>query len=389
MSRSSLGRAADWVWNPAGPDDQLALACKDIEAGRFGMASQALRACTWAFEVRSRRSALLASVAAGVDAVDHWVAEEPSNPDALLLAARTAVVRARRAVAAGSEDARLARHAQQLCRVAAAAHPADPSPWVALLMLAEAVGGKPLTLSEGYALYREQRSKRPHVDAPARHAAGRPWSEQVAAALRGSASPASGPVWTPARTADAFEELLAQGPWDLMFEVWERDPLCREAYHWMVDCLAVHDAHQFALVVSMGAPATAAVQLLPLAANLAEYRWLSASGAASGPERAAADVWASKALHGVCVELFFGWFKAAREANGPVADFSLLAHALAKVGEQMFAVRVLEAMKPFGSTYPWSVTGGDGAREFLRVAEQLGVSPPRALSAWEHRELHR
>jgi hypothetical protein len=98
LGRLGTGRGAGWVWNPAGSDEQLALACKDLEAGRFAVASEALNACRSQFETRSRRSALLASVAARVDAVDHWVAEEPSNPDALLLAARTAVVHARRAM---------------------------------------------------------------------------------------------------------------------------------------------------------------------------------------------------------------------------------------------------------------------------------------------------
>jgi hypothetical protein len=395
MSRSSLGRTGGWVWNPAGPDDQLALACKDLEAGRFGIAREVLRACFWDFEARSRRSALLAATAARLDAVDHWLAEEPGNPDALLLAARTAVVRTRRAVAAGSGDAQSAHRARQLCLAAAAVHPADPTPWVAQLMLAEAVGNKPLTIAEGYALYMERHAKRAGAAARARHAAGRPWSEQLALALSAWHPPLSVHLrrspWPLSRVADTFQELLAQGPWDLMFEVWARDPLGREAHHWLIDCLPVHDAHRFATVVSMAVPNDASVQLLPLVANLAEYRWLSASGAASGPERAAADVWASKALHGVCVELYFGWFKKAEENGGmkPVADYSLLAHALVKVGEAQFAARVLEAMKPFGPTYPWSVTGTDGAREFLRVAEHLGVSPPRALSAWEHRELHR
>lgn len=390
----AVGRGHGWVWNPAGPDEQLALACKDLEAGRFGVAREALRACLWDFETRARRSALLASVAASVDAVDHWVVEEPSNPDALLLAARTGVVRTRRALAAGVMDASAAQRARRLCLMAAAMHPADPTPWVAQLMLANAVGNTHLTLAEGRKLYEERLVEHRDGTARARHAADTPWSEQLAAALGGGWHPPMAArlraYWPPRRVADALEELLAQGPWDLMFEVWERDPLGREGYRWMLECLPVHDAHQFATLVALSTPPAAATQLLPLVAYLAEYRWLSANGPATGPEGAAAGVWASPTLRGVCQEAYFGWFRATRLAGGPVpvADYSLLAHALFQAGEREFAAQVFEAIKPFGCTYPWSVTGGDGARAFVHAAEALGVSRPRALSAWEYRELH-
>jgi hypothetical protein len=174
----------------------------------------------------------------------------------------------------------------------------------------------------------------------------------------------------------------------VMFEVWARDPLGREGYRWMLECLPVRDAHQFATLVALGTPRSAATQLLPLAAHLAEYRWLAARGPAATVEGSPSAVWASRALRSACLEVYESWFASVRRSDEPVpvADCSLLAHALFQVGERHFAAQVLEAMKPFASTFPWSVTGGDGAREFQRVTGLLKVSPPRAMSGWEYRE---
>lgn len=387
----AVARARGWVWNPAGADDVLARACEELKSGRFGLAREALRECERDFGVRARRSALLASVAAGVDAVDHWAREEPDSRDAALLAARTAVVRARRAAANGVQGADgLVLAARERCLSAARAYPADPTPWVALLMLAPALAQVGLRAQRTVAQGREAFERYNGVGEQER------WSVRAASALGGGHShaplaPRGTPVRPAAYVADALEGTLVVGPWDLWFEVVERDALNREAHHRMLECLSVHDAHTYAHLITDATVPAGALQLLPLAANLAHYRWLSATSHSRPGEGGAAAVWGSRALHARCLELYEGWFPVARAAGGapPVADYSLLAHALTKVGEGTFAATVIEAMKPYASTYPWSVTGGGGGeREFERVAGRLHVSAPRPMSGWEHRELY-
>lgn len=391
MGALATGRTGGWVWDPAGPDELLARACTDLKAGRFGLASEALVGCGADFAARSRRSALLASVAAGVDAADHWLAEDPKNPDALLLAARVAVLRARRAQ---PRDLRLAGDladlAEELCFAAARANPRDPTPWVALLALRKLTGGRE-SVAEGRALYEERNG----VGAGGRTAGGRRWNEQVAEALTGGWGPSSRqrrPAWY---VPEALADTLVAGPWSVMFEVWARDPLSREGHHRFLDCLSVQDAHQFAALIAEATAPSAAVQLLPLAAHLADYRYRSRRGRSNDLLDQAGAVWQSPALQLTCLELYSTWFLPRYKAREPVAvaDYALLAHALFMAGESTWskAASVIEAMKPFAATHPWSLTAanGDGAHAFAACARALHVEPPHWESAWEYREKYR
>ena len=388
MSGLVTGRAG-WVWDPAGADEALAAACRDLGAGRFGLASDALTETHADFALRARRSMVMASVAATGEGevARHWLREAPEDPDAVLLWARTAVVLALRSSRAQHAWAQLAVRASG---EAAAAFPADPTPWVALLALAR-VGVFPrVTVREGWAAYwarHEPFGPREHPDdLDAR------WRRRLARDLAGGAPhrPVLSQV-AEGRVEIAAEQLgmlSAYGPWELMLEVWARDAQNREGHHRMLECLSprcggsVREMAEFTAFVAVAAPDDHALQLLPLAARVEAYR------AAKQSDQGEQVAWTDKRA---CVNAYFDWFLPLRKGGGPlpVADCSLLAHALFMAGERTYAGAVIEAMRPYASPYPWSITDprGDGAVGLVEAARALHVPAPRRLSAWERREL--
>lgn len=382
-------RRAGWVWDPAGADEVLAAACRELEAGRFGLAGQALAETRTSFGARAQRSMVMASVAAAGEGevARHWLHEAPDDPDAVLLWARAAVVLALRSPGSPRGWPRLAARA---CELAAHAAPRDPTPWVAMLALAR-LGGFPRTsVREGWAAYwarHEPFGPREHADdLDAR------WRRRVARSMGGQV-PQRPPL---SRTAEGRAEIAAEqlgmltacGPWELMLEVWARDARNREGHHRMLECLSprvggsVREMAQFVAFVATAVPDSHVLQLLPLAARVEAYR------AAEQGARSELPAWTDKRA---CLNAYFDWFRPLLKSGGPlpVADCSLLAHALFMAGERTYAGAVIEAMRPFASPYPWSVTdpNGDGVAGFAQAARTLHVPAPRRLSGWERREL--
>ncbi|EFF89977.1 conserved hypothetical protein, partial [Streptomyces sp. e14] len=125
-----------YVWHPAADDRTLASVCVDVRAGRWARARTALAETRGDHALRAHRSLVLASEAADSDLAERWLAEEPA-PEAALLWARVAVLRALRAADARDDRAEpLERIALSACDRASAADPADPTPWVAKLAMA-------------------------------------------------------------------------------------------------------------------------------------------------------------------------------------------------------------------------------------------------------------
>ncbi|WP_280664233.1 MULTISPECIES: hypothetical protein [unclassified Kitasatospora] len=86
--------------------------------------------------MRTARSQVLATVAAGSNALEAWQREERGSADLVVMRARVAVERALRASRQhGSWSEVLANEARAVCWEAAA--PADPVPRVCLLALAQ------------------------------------------------------------------------------------------------------------------------------------------------------------------------------------------------------------------------------------------------------------
>ena len=311
-----------FVWNPAGADRDLAQVCLDLRAGRFHEARALIAATRSDYDLRANRSLVLASVAAGLDVAERWLAEEPSNPDTLLIYARTAVARALRSADAGDERAGdLAALAQRACLVAADADPGDPTPWTGLLALAR-LG---------------------HAKVP-------------------------GP-----------EGVMAEGPWDLLGEARARDPYNREAHHRMLACFFArhggsHDAMwEAARWVSLNSPSDCALQILPLTAYIEHYRALR-DDPARGPF--ADRQWTDQHALFTSMHVFEGWFRTVENAPlVPVADFSVLAHALYMGDRHWEAAKVFRAMGPYASTHPWSLFG-DPAEQLTRARQRCRVRAP-------------
>lgn len=313
---------SSFVWNPAGADRDLAQVAQDLRAGHYHEARALIAATRNDYELRAHRSLVLASVAAGFDVAERWIAEEPSNPDALLVYARTAVARALRAADVGDERAGdLAALAQRACLVSADADPKDPTPWAGLLALAR-LG---------------------HARVP-------------------------GP-----------EGVTAEGPWDLLGEVRLRDPLNREAHHRLLACFFAryggsHDAMwEAARWVSLNTPSDCSLQILPLVAYVEHYR-----GLRGDPVRGqfADRQWTDQHALFTSMHVFDGWFrKAEHERIVPVADFSVLAHALYMGDRHWEAAKVFRAMGPYASTHPWSLFG-DPAEQLSRARQRCRVRAP-------------
>ena len=131
-SASTEAATPGWIWGPAGRDVELARAISDLTTGGYLGSTRVLLALNRVPAVYDRRgycSSVLAAmiVRLGLPGCEHWLADGPRDPDALLMHARVQVVRAVHAARAESHDAaRLASTAAQACERAADAAPEDP-----------------------------------------------------------------------------------------------------------------------------------------------------------------------------------------------------------------------------------------------------------------------
>lgn len=316
-----------FVWDPAGADHTLAQARTELRAGRRGLARDALGQCREDAAVRSQRSLLLGSVVADSDLAETWVTEDPQDPDARLLYARVAMVRAQRAARAGDpRESALGALAWQAALIATRYAPADPTPWATLLAVAR------------------HRPQTP--DEPEPHPRAAPPGLQV------------------------------EGPWDLLAETQARRPWHREAFLRLLAYFLPHHgvgADTLWQVVSWAAdasPVDSDPQLLPLAAR-AE---LARAPTGAGGHQAATEIEEYAAY--VAATVYADWFPGISQLRyPPVADLSLLAHALDRGGLHTEAGEVLAAMRPYATAFPWSLDG-DPTKALRAAYARSRVRPP-------------
>ncbi|MFG2288457.1 hypothetical protein ACGFOU_20620 [Streptomyces sp. NPDC048595] len=306
-----------YVWSPAADDRALARACMDVRAGRYLSAHDVLKEAREDFEVRAHRSLVLASVAADSDLAERWLAEEP-GPEAALLWARVAMLRALRMADAGDRRrGALTRIAQTACERAAKELPEDPTPWVAQLALA----------------------RLDHHQDPA----------------------PQGLLTAPT------------GPWYLFAHILRLDPWHREAHHRFLSFFFTRyggssgASWDVAAFLSQRAPAPSPLRLLPLVALAEEY----------DPSALLADrTWEQPQWTSTAMGIYRNWLpRVADYRFTPVLDLAYLAHALFMAKREFEAREVFTAMGPYASRMPWSAFG-DPAEQLTKARRSCGLPVP-------------
>ena len=242
------------VYHPAGHDEELRVALVELEAGRWRTARELLLETGTHWTLRTSRTQLLAVAAARSDVVGVWLAEEPDNYDAQLMAVRVAVERALRAHRQQhSQTLEFEIKARRAALLAARRAPYDPVPWVCLVALAQI---------DTQQLRQEHRLM-------------------------------------------SAEPMLPSGPWGLLYEVNQRDPYNREAYHRVLQFMLALDglrASSLAAVVDFG---WSVAGQRPVGLATPASACVRADRAASGPGRSvvAATVGGGSCarLHAQCV----------------------------------------------------------------------------------------
>ncbi|MFD8643780.1 hypothetical protein ACFV14_26185 [Streptomyces zaomyceticus] len=290
------------VYHPAGHDHALRNAAQDLRTGRWVAMARLLDETT-GWDAWTRRTQVLAAVAAGTDVVHTWRTEQPESLAAGVMHSRVAVERAVRAHRAGHTRTReLWQEAWTACREAADLAPADPVPWVGLIALATLDG--------------RQRMAEHRISPPA--------------------------------------PMLPPGPWGLLAEAEKRDPHNREAHHRMLQFVyarrpgPLSEAVNYAHWAASSAPVGSALHVLPLYVRVERYR------RERGHERALDLHWVAEDALRDAQRALDTWFLFCATDEASLLDLNHLAHALFGALRFTDAARVLEALGPYYTTLPWA-----------------------------------
>ncbi|MEW2521232.1 hypothetical protein [Actinacidiphila alni] len=123
----------DLAFDPALDDEELVAARAGLAHGRWTEVRELLARTGENWDRRGHRLVVLGEGKSAAAWAGEWLLAEPESTDAVALAAFAAVFRA----TAGKQSAESAR---ELCLRAARMTPRDPSPWLALLVLARRTG---------------------------------------------------------------------------------------------------------------------------------------------------------------------------------------------------------------------------------------------------------
>ncbi|MGW4239989.1 hypothetical protein ACWEJP_24775 [Streptomyces sp. NPDC004749] len=317
------------VFHPAGHDDELRTAVQDLRTGRW-LSTRDLLARTPDWTLWTQRTQVLATVAAGTDAVQAWLAEEPRSSAAAVMHTRVLVERAVRAHRENHpRTEELWQGAWEACHVAARRAPDDPVPWVCLLALSR--------------LDNDQRMEEHRLPPP-------------------------GPMLFP-------------GPWALLAEADKRDPYNREAYHRMLQFVyarradaSLSEAVNFVQWASSSAPQGSALHVLPLFVRVERYR------RENGHEKALDLHWVTPDATRDAMRALGLWFDHTAVARASLLDLNHLAHALWGALRFIDGARVFEALGPYYATAPWSCRTRDPG-DAARVEEVFLRARGRCLSA--------
>ncbi|MET7458379.1 hypothetical protein ABZT03_42450 [Streptomyces sp. NPDC005574] len=290
--------------HPAGRDEDLRLALEDLQLDRW-LSTKTLLTRTGSWALRTARSQVLAAGAARGDAIAAWLAEDPTDANALMMQARVLTVRAVSAYRHTADRHTLIpclRAAHTACLEAARRWPADPVPGVCLLALAQVDCDRKRPLHLGN--------------------------------------------W-----ADPSEALLPRGPWPVLDEVNRRDHPNREAYQRMLQCFQARGggAVDFARWASSLAGPGSVLLTLPLYAFVEEYRLRTVGGQVART----LHFWDNEQVRHYAVRARDGWFAyLADRSTASQLDLNYLAYTLTACGLPG-AGDVFEAIGPFATQAPW------------------------------------
>lgn len=309
FSRSRDGFGFD----PALGDDALVTARAALARGRWTDARALLAETGDDWDRRGHRLVVLARGAASAVWAQEWQLAEPDSADAATLLGCATVFRA----VSGKENPAAAREA---CLAAARMAPADPTPWLGLLILARRTG----TDDEWMRAFDQVRG---------RHRAHHHAHFLMAACLA--------------------ERAAAQGD----------DPF--------------HEVYEFAEWAAEEAPAGSPLATLPVVAHTERYRVLAQAGAEPG-DPAHSRHWTTwRARQGI--KRAFDWWLEWDGRDHPLLylDLNFLAHAQVLQGRTAEAAALFNKIGPHATRAPWGYPDRDPKKAFRAARNAvLGLGPP-------------
>ncbi|MEV4974181.1 hypothetical protein [Streptomyces scopuliridis] len=303
------GSRSGQFFDPALDDARLGAVRDQLAQGRWSEARTLLAETGDDWDRRGHRVVVLAQVSGAAAWTRDWLLAEPESADAATLLACATVV----GVLRGREKEARARDA---CRDAIRRAPADPTPWLGLLLLARTLG----TEEETSQLFDEVRTRHPDHH----HA------HHLMAARLAERHPDAG-----------------------------QDPL--------------HEVYDFAAWAAEHAPADSPLAILPVVAHAERYRVLAAAGQEPRDPAASAH-WTGRRARQVLRAAFDWWLEWESEEHprGRV-DLNFLAHAQFHDGRFAEAAALFQRIGPHSTPAPWSYPDLDPQKAFLAArAAALG-----------------
>ncbi|MER5430334.1 hypothetical protein [Streptomyces sp. NPDC002588] len=312
VRRGGRRPAAARVPDPALDDVELAAARAALSQGRWQAARSLLAHTGDDWDRRAHRVTVLALEPYAAAFAHDWLLAEPGCADARVLHALAQVRRVQR----GKEDPEVAR---EECRTATELAPADPTPWLGLLMLDPAPGSD--GSAEGVRIFEEVRAR--HRD---HHHAHHLMIARLAE-RRGDAGP---------------------------------DPL--------------HEVYDFAAWAAEQAPADSPLAILPVVAHAERYRVLARHGFAPA-DPAASGHWRDGRAPDVLKAAFDWWLEWEHDGHPRrLVDLNFLAHAKVCEGRGAEAAALFQRIGEHITPEPWCYPDRDPSAAFRAArAGALGL----------------
>jgi hypothetical protein len=303
MSPPPLGRSrrrsVHYV-DPALDDSELVATRTQLAQGRWTRVRSLLAATADDWDRRGHRLVVLAEGPATAAWALDWQLAEPESADAATLLACAAVFRTLRGK--GPEAA-----AREACRAASRLAPTDPTPWLALLILARARS----TEDEVSHLFEEVRARHPEHH----HA------HHLMAACLAERHPEAG-----------------------------QDPL--------------HEVYDFAAWAAEQAPADSPLAILPVVAHAERYRVLAGTGSEPA-DPVASGHWVGRRARQVMKAAFDWWLEWERDDHPRrLVDLNFLAHAKFCEGRGAEAAALFHRIGDHATPAPWSYPDRDPYKAF-------------------------